>query len=178
MSEAMLAASAEASGGANDVPDHTSWYLLCVTCFSWQQKQLCPRPEILRSVVLYKVCAPPKAFGARRQRHDGDANTLDMEEIDPLSDEVLDWLPVAREEEEEDARTLQSGSVPPACVAIRFALPSMPDLFANQLLAFALHDGAPVLNPRPDDALDSAMLHYRVHGWTVIPSLLSEDFFV
>ena len=93
-----------------------------------------------------------------------------MEEIDPWSDEVLDWLP------EEDARTLQSGSVHPACVAIRFALPSMPDLFANQLLAFALHDGAPVLRPRPDDDLDSAMLHYRVHGWTVIPSLLSADF--
>ena len=120
-----------------------------------------------------RFAPPPKALGARRQRHEGNANTLDIEEIDPLSDEVLDWLPVAREEEEEDALALQRGSVPVACVAVRFALPSMPDLIANQLLAFPQHDGAPVMHPRPDNDLDSALLHYRVHGWTVIPSLLS-----
>ena len=32
------------------------------------------------------------------------------------------------------------------------------------------------MHPRPDNDLDSALLHYRVHGWTVIPSLLSQDF--
>ena len=80
------------------------------------------------------------------------------------------------EVDREEDLAMRPNSIPPVCLALRYMLPSLPRELARDFLGMPSHDGAPVMHPRPIDDVAMALLHYRMHGWTVIRSLLGADF--